>query len=333
MARLSKIDLLNAILSAVSESNWNTALLDTQHPFRILVYNEQESYRVRIYIWNITHGGGSKRPTDEYRIQITSGVTQFFQDAGEKTLILGWWEEAEIFAGFDFSKHTTPLGASPSFQIRKACLDLAYTNGFAPCLKETEEIAIAFRPDFMMEYIRHLETLHSFGINAVDFDRLNQVAIAPDDISDADLSVLAVERRIVAASVKRRLRAANFRARVLAAYNHRCAFCGIQLNLVQAAHIVPVYHDGGNDETYNGIAACYLHHAAYDQSLITFDEQFNIHINQRKTAHLEARKRADGLDAFRAALRPLIILPPARSDRPRAEVIQLANEIRGWSVM
>mgnify|MGYP001616536573 CR=1 FL=1 len=58
--------------------------------------------------------------------------------------------------------------------------------------------------------------------------------------------------------------------------------CGIQLELVEAAHIIPHSHEKGTDEIGNGISLCALHHAAYDRSLIFFDEEFNVLINDKK---------------------------------------------------
>ena len=80
-----KYELLDNIVQAINESGWNVLYAgDTsQHPFLLKIYKDDESYLTRIYIWNLTHGGGAARPVDEYRIQIT-GVTRFEQRAGER---------------------------------------------------------------------------------------------------------------------------------------------------------------------------------------------------------------------------------------------------------
>jgi putative restriction endonuclease len=331
MAKLTRIELLESVRSAIHESDWHVAILDSQKPFQLLVHRDEQSYRVRVYIWNITHGGGAQRPSNEYRIQVT-GTNQFIQNPSEKTLILGWWDEVGVFAGFDYSKHSGILGSSPSFQIRQDCLEDAYRNGFAPCEKENQEIAVTFRADFMAEYIQNLETLHTFGAIQSDFDMLQRVAAESSTIDESELEIVTLERRESVYSVRRKLRSSSFRSRVLAAYERQCAFCGLQLNLVQAAHIIPVSHDDSNDETYNGIAACHLHHAAYDQGLITFDETFRIIINEDQFASFQANNLAGGSDEFRSGLRPLIVLPPAHNDRPRAELVQIANNLRRWSL-
>ena len=141
MARHNKYDLLEKIVSAINDSGWNVAYLEdiSQHPFYLQVYRDYESYRVKIYVWHLTHGGGKARPKDEYRIQIT-GVSRFEPLQGGKTLILGYWKDEDVFAGFDVRKHLGILGSSPSIQIRKDALHKASTNGFEPCDKGNKEV-------------------------------------------------------------------------------------------------------------------------------------------------------------------------------------------------
>jgi len=330
MAKHNKYDLLNHLTSAISDSGWNVLYLDNidHHPFKLQIYRENESYRVLIYIWHLTHGGGKARPKNEYRIQIT-GVNHFEIIPGIKTLILGWWDEAQIFAGFDVRKHLGTFGFSPSIQIREEALRSAYIHNFSPCDKGNKEVAIAFRPDFILEYIRNLESLHDFGQSPSDFEKLTEIAQNPE-INDEDILISDKERLSTIVSVRKKIRDTNFRIRVLNAYAFRCATCGIQLKLVEAAHIVPVNHENSTDETRNGLALCALHHKAYDQALITINEDYSVMLNQQQIAKFTQLNLIDGLANFSHALRPIILLPPAVSDRPHTEYIRIANLIRGW---
>jgi len=331
MSRHRKYALLDHVVKAITDSGWNVLYIATihEHPFRLQVYREDESYRILIYIWYLTHGGGRKRPQNEYRIQIT-GTDHFEQVPGEKTLVLGWWEEAEVFAGFDVRKHTGTLGRSPSIQIREEHLRRAYISGFSPCDKGNQEIAIAFRPDFFVEYVRNLEMLHDFGQSLEDLAVLDAVSQNPE-INDEDIQIGDNMRRTAIFSVRRKLRDTSFRKRVLTAYGFRCAVCGIQLKLVDAAHIIPVNHESSTDETRNGLALCALHHRAYDQTLITVGEDYSVLLNEERVDYLKRIKQDNGLDDFSRSLRPLILLPPAITDRPHIEYIRIANRIRGWN--
>ncbi|MBN1993658.1 MAG: HNH endonuclease [Anaerolineae bacterium] len=243
-------------------------------------------------------------------------------------MILGWWEEIGVFAGFDFRKHLGLPGWSSSIQIKEEALRNAYINGFATSDKGNQEIAIAFRPDFFVEYIQNLQSLHDFGQSAEDLQILEDVAKDPE-INDEDIQISDYDRKSAAVTVKRKLRDISFRKRVLTAYSYQCAICGIQLKLVDAAHIVPV-QENGTDETSNGLALCALHHRAFDKSLITVWEDYSVKLNNKQIMKLRKVKLDAGLDKFQKNLRPIIHLPPSISDRPHIEYLKLANRIRGW---
>ena len=264
MAKHRKYDLLEIIVQSINDSGWNVLYVSdiSNHPFLLKVYNNDESYLLRIYIWNLTHGGGAARPKDEYRIQIT-GTDHFEQHQGEKTLILGWWGEAGVFASFDYSKHTGQLGFSPSMQIREEYLRKALINGFSPCDKGNNEIAIAFRPDFFVYYVQSLEQLHGFGTSRKDFKILETVSDQPLEQNKELIEQVSIQRQTAVIQLCKRLRDTSFKARVLTAYGNKCAFSGMQLKLVDAAHILPVSHNNSTDDTANGIAISALYHRAY----------------------------------------------------------------------
>jgi putative restriction endonuclease len=167
------------------------------------------------------------RPHNEYRIQVK--VDKIEREIGYVNLLLGWWEEGNVFAGFDIRKHETPAW-SASIQIKEEALRAAYINGFATSDKGNEEIAIAFRKDFFVEYVRNLESLHDFGRFNEDRQVLDNVVSHPE-INDEQIIIDDNERRDVVVSVRRRLRDVSFQDRVLTAYNFKCAVCGIQHNL------------------------------------------------------------------------------------------------------
>lgn len=327
MPRLHKKQLLQKTIEAIENSGWNTVLLSSGHPFDMLIFNEDDKFKIRVYIWNMTHGGGQARPADEYRIQIT-GVNRFETEKDSKTLILGWWDEIGVFAGFDFRKHSGLLGFSPSMQIRENYLRDAYENGFSACNKGNNEIAIAFKPDFLVEYTKNLEYLHDFGKNKKDFETIKSVADNPLEINTEDLKITGPRRTALISAVKA-LRDNNFTQRVLTAYGYRCAVCAIQLDLLDAAHIVPVAADG-SDHTSNGLSLCALHHRAFDRSLIAIDDDYKVLLSDKKSKLLKEIGHDEGLDEFRRLLRPMIILPPAITDRPNNKFLKVGRDIRRW---
>ena len=62
----------------------------------------------------------------------------------------------------------------------------------------------------------------------------------------------------------------KFTRQIMEVYKHQCAICGIQIGIVEAAHVQEV-RDHGTDEICNGIALCRNHHFAFDMNLITLD--------------------------------------------------------------
>lgn len=326
---LKKEQLLEKVVAAIEKVGWNVLYLSRTYPFEISIFNSAESHRLKISIYNITHGGGPARSPNEYRIQFKE--PELFLVPGVKWLILGYNETLEVFGGWDIRKHVGPVGYSASFQIRLENLEAATRFGFSPCEKDNQEIAIAFQPDFLVEYVRHLEELHDFGVSADDFNVLARVTereAAPDD---PEIDQVAAPRQKIVRSVLQTQRDSSFRERVLRAYNFKCAFSGIQLNLVDAAHIVPVAIEGSTDQTSNGIALSKLHHKAYDAGLITFDENYRIHLNEEKFATMEALSLNGGAEIFRERMRTILDLPPNAHDRPHVDFVRRANELREWT--
>lgn len=181
VARLSKPKLLAEVTSAVEANGWAVTMLSAarEHPFRFRLTKGHVSTNVRLYIWNLTHGGGAKRPRNEFRIQITN-VRQFEPEPDGLTLIMGWSGDFETFAAFDIAHHARPLGASPSIQIGAAALRKAGEIGAAAQAKGNQEIAIAVRPDRLAAYMINFDAAHRGqidnviepSIEQIDFDAL-----------------------------------------------------------------------------------------------------------------------------------------------------------------
>lgn len=333
MPRLQKRDLLRRFELAIQDTGERLiyrSRLGVHPASYTILHQDGETSRVLTYIWNMTHGGGTARPAHEYRIQIT-GVSQFNNQTNEKTLILGWSEDFETFAGFDYRRHADVLGSSPSMQISRDALRAAQIGGFAPNRKANGELAVAFRPDFASAYVQHLTALHDSGLRPSEAAMLERISSNPSAVKDADIeSVVATIRRKEIVQTLRATRDAQFRRRVLNAYGHRCAVCGVQLRLLDAAHILPVDQPSSTDHTENGVALCALHHRAYDRALIAFDTSHSILVNTRQVAELNSLSLDSGLTQFKAALKPKLLLPADTRDYPRADFIIAANKARGW---
>lgn len=337
MARLSKAALFALFEEALRLSGLSFLRLSEarEHPAAYQIIGAAVSFRVRVYTWNLTFGGRVTLP-DEWRIQVTGlpeidGSQQFVPEIGGKTVILGWCDELAIFAAYDVNKHLGPLGDSPSIQIRQPALEAAHINGLAHHFKGEEEVAFAVKPAYMGTYLQNMHELHACGTSGEALRLLDEICDDPGSVDEQDIERRAPEtRRFAVISTRKALRDANFKERVLTAYSHSCAMCGVQLRLLDAAHILPAAHPDSTDETSNGIALCALHHRAYDRGLVTFDARYRIHRNHAMEREFVTAGLDGGLGDFQARLFPMINVPPARPDRPSHAFIEQVNTMRGW---
>lgn len=324
----SKRELLDCILSSIDEGGWRSLVLEAAHPFLIRVFKDDlVAFNLRIYIWNCTHGGGAARRADEYRIQLTGAVPDVRR--GEKTVLLGWHEGYGVFAAFDIKHHIRQTSSSPSIQVGQSALLNAHTHTFASYKRGNNEVVVSFRPEYLVDYAMNMTELHG---NVGKSDDSSEVLNALDTVTEIRIdSIPDQTRREVVATIKRKYRQHDFRNRVLTAYSHRCAVCGVQLKLVEAAHILPVAYETSNDDTTNGVSLCTQHHKAYDNNLLSFNEQYEIEVSARMVGNLTTANRIEGLQDFQRNLRPALILPADIRDYPRPEYISKSREVRRWA--
>jgi putative restriction endonuclease len=276
----------------------------------------------------VTHGGFLRNP-NELRIQIT-GVDRFRVEEGVKTLLLGWEQDEQMFAGFDVTKHLISMsGRSPSLQVRRETVNEAKSKAFFPQTRDNQEIAIAFRPDFFTTYVQELEDLHKAAQQPEELRHLEQIASTSIEHKIRDIP--AGPRRTVLQRINRKVRDARFRQNVLTAYGNRCAVSGMQLDLVDAAHIIPVDHERGTDELKNGLCLSALHHRAFDNGLIGIKRDYSVIINERGMSVLRSIGWDGGAAEFKASLRDQILLPARRTHYPDPDYLIFGQQLRGWS--
>ncbi|WP_303763887.1 HNH endonuclease [Sphingobium yanoikuyae] len=332
MTRLDKADLVALVISAFRLSGWQSLVLADGSPTPLrLLRNGATPIEACLYIWNLTEGGRNASRPRERRIQATGIGDAFETSSRRRTLILGWSAEFSVFAAFDHHYHNRVFGSSPSLQIDSNALESAARHGIGVHGKKTGELALGIRPDMLSLYVEQMRILHSAGTNRDERDILERMAIDPLKVTPNELVAhVPASRRRIMTSTLRLLRDRRFSENVLSAYKHRCAFCEIQLNLLDAAHILPVPHPLSSDLVTNGVALCALHHRSYDSAIINFDANYSINLSNSAIRHLEETKRADGLARFKAGLRSTLHLPTSAANHPSIEMIVRANQLRGW---
>lgn len=331
MTLLTKNELLERVLAAIEESGWNYKVIAADHPFLIRLEHGAKKALTRVYIWNITHGGGKARAPDEYRIQIT-GVDGITIDATAKTLLLGWDERYKVFAGYNASNYTS-FGSSPSLQIKEGFLKEAKSQGMAIQPKQTygnegvTEVAVAIRPDFLTPYILSLEEYHRPFIPVAEMELISKASVGA--AKEPEFNIVPTERRKVLRELNQTVRDTRFRSAVLHIYHKSCAFCGFQLGFIEACHIVPV-EQKGTDELSNSIALCPNHHGSFDNGLLLVSPDHRVIVNKNRVKELEKTNLTAGLDTMLALDGKKILLPEKADYRPKPEYLKERLRIEGY---
>ncbi|MEM7534750.1 MAG: HNH endonuclease [Chloroflexota bacterium] len=329
MPALSPSRLVDAVTAAFDECD-ATAILTSSlrgHPRQFIVQSGRDTIELWVYMWTLTHGGGSARPKDEYRIQLTGVTPPLLQNPSGLTILVGYEPNINCFAGFDISKHGTFSTRSPSIQIPITTLHQALQNGFSFVTKGNDEVAIGIRPDQLLAYCINSEMLHRQGADAEMVSLLTKAA-SLEEIAQEDVEAIPTERKRVIREVARLSRDSSFRRKVLLAYDRRCAVTRMQLRLIDAAHILPVGADGSADVVTNGLCLSPTYHRAFDRGLIYLNELQEMHINPEKEQELITHRLDGGLEDFKSYLGRQVHLPADRQQWPSAEFICQANLFR-----
>lgn len=330
MPPLAKEALRQILLESLAASGLEVLDSSDDHPFRVVVLGPQGPESFRVYIWNVTHGGAT-RAEDEQRIQIT-GVERLEFTEGMRTVLLGlaWVDDQPIFVAFDPTRHAV-FGASPSIQFRQGTLTRALEEELAFESKQVAggnvEVVVAFMPESFEQYLFEIQpAYHAPGSVVGEVEGAALDAIAFRMLTDQELGEVPDRRRRVLRQVSADIRDRRFRRKVLQVYEHRCALCGLQGDLVEGCHIKG-FAEEGPDDVRNGIALCYLCHKAYDRYLVAIDGDYTIRLNRNRDRSLRDDGRSGGLDEMYARMRigQRVYLPQDGRFQPNPE--QLAANL------
>ena len=328
MPAIDALKLVDSILDAFQDSGASGILVSSlrKHPRRFVVEIETGGIEVWVYAWTLTHGGRPSLP-DEYRIQMTTVSSPLPLNLKGYTLLLGYEPNLKMFGGFDLARHRTFTTGSPSVQIDIKSIHKALEDGLAFDRKNNQEIAVAIRPDQMLNYMANAEDLHRLGKNAAMYSLLAK-ASARERITKKEIKKLTPKRQRILSTITRWARSACFRQQVLCAYDNRCSLTRMQLRLIDAAHILPVQAEDTTDDVRNGIALSPTYHRAFDGGLIYLDDKYVMRINPEKELQLVTLKLDGGIEDFKSYLGKRIHLPPDKWQWPEISMIQKANRFR-----
>ena len=321
--KLNPNDLRYLLIDSLRLYSDNVVFIDGNNPYRFSI-NKKTFY---VLIKNIHESGDGRENQDECRIQVAK--TQNFNSAlnsGNDVIVLGYFADVKVFTAWNpfmmrdrFNKKQT-ISLYSRFSSQKT----AKKQKISTYLDNNGQIVISFSPEYLGLYFENFASMHSLSQQelrnlAEKSDVLNsQDRDGKFESSEGELSI----------NHSRSKRDPEFAGKVYDAYNHKCAMCGIGLKLIEGAHIIPLAHKLSTDEIDNGISLCALHHTAYDKSLIYFDEEMNILINEKKIEYLEKVGLDSGIRKFEKLAFEKIQLPNNHTLRPNIENIKIANNIR-----
>ena len=320
MVILNKTDLFHALFDAFR-----------QHTDRVYFHGGDNLYHrfffkgkfVTVFIGNIH--SSSRTDLDEYRIQCPGALPEKLRNRQreDKVLVLGFSADVNTFSAWDPDRLLDRKSRVQRFSLytRLSRMQEAAAQGLSTHTNTDGQIVIMFRPDLIGLYVENQAALHR------DTDRaLQRIA---RDYKQSPARPIAVNRQRIQVTSTAYPRNPRFRQEVLEAYSYRCAMCGIQLGLVDAAHIVPHAHLQGHDVVSNGLALCSLHHRSFDTGLLYVRDDYSIHLNLAKVRHLKKMDRSGGWRRYERQLRGELILPDNDEWLPAPDNLRLGNELRG----
>ena len=321
---LNRKDLKYLLLDSLRIYSDNVVFLDGNNPYKISI-NKRIHF---ILIKNVHESGANRLNQDECRIQISkSSNFNKALSASSTVIVLGYYADKKVFTAWN------PFLLNPRFNrkdtisvySRFSVQETASTIGISTYKDTENQNIISFKPSYLGLYLENLDKIHL--LNERSLLELIQES-DKSNLKNQDQS-LNIEGKDITITHTRYSRDPRFRKKVYDAYDYKCAMCGMQLELIEAAHIVPHSHEKGTDDISNGICLCVLHHKAYDNSLIYFNSEYKIKINESKMDYMCKLGLDSGLHILQKSIFESISLPKNHIFQPDIENIKLGNSIRG----
>ncbi len=227
----------------------------------------------------------------------------------------GIWNPRDLQA--TLSVVSSPDGPYDDHELDGALFRYAYragsVDGDNAKLRRAMELQL---PIILLRKQRANEYVPLFPVYVIEDDQpRRQFVLALDELVRVlGSSDSLLERAYAERVVKQRLHQAEFRGRVLRAYEVQCAVCNLKLGrLLEAAHIVADREARGDPVVTNGLSLCKIHHAAYDAELLGITPGYVVEINHRLLETVDGPMLRYGLQEMHR--RPLTV-PRTRTERP-----------------
>jgi putative restriction endonuclease len=284
--------------------------------------------KVRLYARTCTpdHAG---RAEGEFAAQMTGfgGASRISRGAlnllGANTALLAFAPSLGVWAAWQPHNHRE-FANSKSLQINEADLEQARGDGWAvapvrqttdPISRETiPEVRVAFRPYLLPEFLRgqaEADVRGLAGEERAQFMRewpTRRLAAEVPLVDEDEVQPSGDERGRVAHYRLERSR--TFALIVRRAFGEKCAVCGTQLGLIEAAHLIPITEPGCRDEAWNGLALCRNHHALFDAGAFVVNADLQVQVRKEFVVGLKAVGLDGGLNFLLGAINGTVAVEP-----------------------
>ncbi len=262
----------------------------------------------------------------EYRFQNPAQDTPVTALPGTKPLLIGVWnsDEPTVIVA---AEPEIRLGDMTRFSVLfpQRLFREAQLYGWAePYRNNKGNLHWSFLPPLLPAFIELYQTRAPVDPMTI------QIAAVSSGLVDDPSGGSGVRAR---QTLTRLVRDAQFGQKVVAAYDGKCAMCGLNLDLVSGAHILPVSAVGSVDEISNGLALCENHHRAFDSHRLWVEptsRSLKIHPSILSHARSNKHSRVFVETTFETLSDPLQEIDMPNPDRFR-ERYQYFNDAYDWA--
>lgn len=300
MPQLPARVLYSKLRAAIPNATWQTPP-DELAPAEAII---PDLGRVLIYLWTLTpdrsrHG----RPLGEHKIQMIGDGQQRgqYEDliflSGAETVLAGFSPDYGVFVLWEARYHHR-YAYSRNVQVREYLLEQARRTGWAVDeprrVANGREVRAAVSAGNLTRFIRLAREADLSGLTAERKEAF-LLSFGRDLPTESELpSYLELLRG--REMVERAIRDVGFAPRVKMAFGYMCGVCNAQLNIAEAAHIIPISEEGSVDEVWNGICLCPNHHTLFDLRLLLISADLKITVDSAVIQFLKNEGRAGGAE-------------------------------------
>lgn len=260
---------------------------------------------VRVYLWTTTPDASTHgRPQGEHKAQVIipgtpRGSRQHLDLSGMPVALLGYSPIFGLFSAWQADLHHDSA-YSKNLQFKEALLDEAVGTGWAADVRRTDagaEVRVAVHPLHLVQYLQVMRDADLAGVMG-EARRAFFIARAPKSplipVEEELEALTPLDRKQVLS--ERKQRDARFAAQVRDAFSATCAVCTVQLNITEAAHVIPVHDPRSRDEIWNGISLCGNHHRLFDHYILLIEPSGKILCAKEEIAFLKQTGRLGGFE-------------------------------------